>query len=859
MAFRHRLSAVWFADIVDYSTISASDEPLALRLVAAFQNVVSDVVPRYGGRVVKFLGDGALAEFGSTQAAISAAHTVNEMFEVSAMKTGTHGPFLRIGIHSGEVVRSEDGDLYGDGVNVAARICESAGPGEIVVSDDVWRQARQRPEFAFQPLETRDLKGVGAVQLFRVDVVEPVAPETFESKEAPEEPLPSVGKTRIRPATVAATAASILVAAAVLHLVTRDASRPPSVQAELAPSPAVAVMPFQVSGNASEEWQESMVDLLSTNLDGVAGLRAIDSQTILARWSEGVGDESPADIPAVLEVGRAAGARYVVLGHAVGVGRRLRLIADVYDLETGARLGQGRAEGAADSVFTLVDRLTIDVLSYLDAHSGRGQTVSLARVTTDSLLALKAFLEGETRFRRGDFAGAFQAFQRATEIDSTFAFAFFRLGQTSGWGREFGSSLPHYEQAIRHADRLPARERLVLEGALSRERGRLEAIPLLERATRLYPEDVTAWFELGEAYYHLGAQALLDRGVSETAFERALAIDEAVSPAYIHLIEGAFGFHADLARAQRLVTAFEASTDPGAEARLYRTAFDLAFGDADVQRRARAELDALPTMEAWFIAKNLLWHPRHLALQEEVYDRYAQYPQGIVDARLRRGKLGAAMDILADGSIGEAWRARRLYQARAWGLPIRQEALDVLNKPIGPADSLVDAFYRGAYAADRGRWADYERSVRTMETYRENMRRMGNATEVAFASGAVEALSGYRAWREGRLEQAQEKLGKARATFTGFYDDRRDANAVVRRWLVVLARERDDPRETEYLESFWGMSEVFAPIARLELADAYRRAGREEEARATYEAFAVAWAEADSGLRSRLEAMYKYQ
>jgi class 3 adenylate cyclase len=166
---RGRLSAVWFADIVGYSALSSRDEPAALRLVGVIQTAARGIVETFEGRVVKFIGDAVLAEFGSTQSAVQAAVALQERFSTEARELGIDGA-LRIGVHLGEVTATPDGDLYGDGINTAARLQREAEPGQVVVSEDVWRQLRQRPEFRFTSLGPVELRGI-TTRMTMYDVV----------------------------------------------------------------------------------------------------------------------------------------------------------------------------------------------------------------------------------------------------------------------------------------------------------------------------------------------------------------------------------------------------------------------------------------------------------------------------------------------------------------------------------------------------------------------------------------------------------------------------------------------------------------------------------------------------------------
>ena len=173
----HHLVALWFGDIAGYSDRAAEDERSALQLIEILQSLSRDTVRRYEGRVVKFMGDAVLAEFPSTDLAVRSAAVLSEEYAKESAKTGrAHN--LRIGVHVADVAVGPDGDLYGDGVNAAARVQEAAEPGQVVLSEDVWRQLRGRTEFEFDSLGDRSLKGVGPIGLYLVALKEPaIAPQ----------------------------------------------------------------------------------------------------------------------------------------------------------------------------------------------------------------------------------------------------------------------------------------------------------------------------------------------------------------------------------------------------------------------------------------------------------------------------------------------------------------------------------------------------------------------------------------------------------------------------------------------------------------------------------------------------------
>ena len=179
---------------------------------------------------------------------------------------------------------------------------------------------------------------------------------------------------------------SVLFGLAGLYVVIKDRGQsfaPTEAVASADATPGIAVLPFAVSGSDLEEWREGMVNLLSTNLDGAAGIRAINSRTVLARWDDRVGDEDRADEATSLEVARESGGRYALLGSAVAIGPSVRLTADVYDVETGESLGYSQVEGSPDDVLALVDQLSIQVIEAI-VQTGQGELPSLNLASRNS-------------------------------------------------------------------------------------------------------------------------------------------------------------------------------------------------------------------------------------------------------------------------------------------------------------------------------------------------------------------------------------------------------------------------------------------------------------------------------------------
>jgi class 3 adenylate cyclase/tetratricopeptide (TPR) repeat protein len=937
----HRLAAVWFADVVGYSRLMSENEGQAVAVIRLLQSVCREIVPAGGGRVIKFLGDGALAEFPSTDSAVRAAVALRQAF-AERSEAAHHGARdLRIGVHVGDVVAGEDGDLYGDGINVASRLQAAAEPGQVLVSGEVWRQLKPRPEFSFEALGARTLKGIdGPVDAYAAHV-DPAAAATWaptgvETRAHPPEGLVAklggaalpivvfaylvaswivvqltgaliasfglpdwlapvalalllVGlvivtatawvQTRPRAPAGAAPGAwdlalgdagrslvrgrlphltwsraiaggvfafSLLFGLAGLYVVIQDRGRsftPDEAVAEDA-APGLAVLPFSVQGAGLEEWREGMVDLLSTNLDGAGGLRAIDSRTVLARWREAAGGEDP-DLETALEVGRKAGARYALLGSVVSIGAGVRLSADVYQLDGGRKLGSGTVEGSQDSVFMLVDRLSIEILRAIGGEPGAGGGVNLARATTTSLPALKAFMEGEALYRRGDFAAAVPVYERAIEADSTFALALFRLSTAYGWAESITSELATgaIERAARFADRLPEREALLVRTELALQRGTLDGLELARLATRRYPDDPEAWYALGEVIYHYNDLLNLKREESDAAFARALRLDPGFAPAWIHRSDLAFSAYDDSARARAFADSLTLLAPKSMFATRARIAWQIAYGDSAAAESAWAALDTT-SFSPFSLFAAQLWGPHFLPLQErlgEIQDRRGTGanwgPVMAVWARMGRGRMRAGLEALEDPDMRPSFGAYGAYWFAAQGMPLPAEAMDRILAP-GAVDSTDSSslFLAAAWALDQNRAAESAALARRMQDLGSRQMAAGDSTAAGATGAMVEALDGYRDLRGGRSEQALRKLQAARPRVVGQRGEW-IVNMTIGWWTADLLVDGDRPAEAAaYFESITN-----TPLPQLELGKIYEGLGEREKALAAYEEFVNAF------------------
>ena len=618
----------------------------------------------------------------------------------------------------------------------------------------------------------------------------------------------------------------------------------------------IAIVPFTVRGEELGMFREGMVDLLSTNLDDVGGYRTIDSRTVLARWDEAVAEGEIADLATRLEVARAAGARYVIDGTVMAIGDGVRLAADVYDVESGREVGSGQVEGPADSIGSLASRLGVQTLQALLAEDGgEGVTARAAMsLTTASLPALKAYLEGEAYYRRADFDRAIEAYERALVEDPDMALAHFRLGDAYGWAENIASDrgMEHLLEAQRLGDRLSARDRAIMEGNVALLAGDVSAVDDVREVTRRYPDDPDAWFLLSEFYFHYWDELRLDWDDLGRIFERPVELEPSFAPYYIHLFEYAV-IHRDTATARLALEGLRpmgAQRLPGLE-----LAYDLILGDSTQQAAAAARVPEMGDemldnayVDLWLTAgRPVAMEPIFLEFQRR------RHPVGgnLAWLYMTAGKADAAISATdPDGGWTSMWVP---YAVDRTLRPLPAEDLEgILQRDnCGPAAGapIHCLMVMGAWYAEQGREEQLETllgEVRSAaaETAAEGRERP--AEMLTLAAGALEAYGWARNGGPPEREEAIQKLEDL--AFTGL-----PPSIWVRWWLGELHMEDGQPRDAVvYLESIRGSG--VPHVANLQLGRAYTQLGEREKARDAYVRFLQAWEEADPDLPQLDEA-----
>jgi len=411
MEFNRRLVAVFAADVEGYSRLMGADEVGTLKGLTQRRTILDKTIAEHRGRIANTAGDSVLAEFGSAVDAVQCAVSAQAaLAEANSCLSLDKRISFRIGIHVGDVM-VRDGDLFGDGVNIAARLQALAQPGSVCVSGATYEQVRKILPLAFTDLGAQRVK----------NLEEPIRAYATDGSDAP---------------------SAVALA---------NSSRSPP----LPDKPSVAVLPFKnLSGDPEQEYFADGVaeDVLTT-------LSKIQELLVIARNSSFVFKGQVRDIR---EIGRILGARYVLEGSVRRAGNRVRLVAQLIDSLNGGHVWADRFEGYLDDVFELQDRITQDIVAALEVRLTHGEEARVWRKRSGSPLVYEHFLKGRAlyvNFARHTHAQARNEFERALAINPDYTPALCLLGFTLtdlvrfGWQETQATT---YEAALECAARAMA-------------------------------------------------------------------------------------------------------------------------------------------------------------------------------------------------------------------------------------------------------------------------------------------------------------------------------------------------------------------------------------------------------------------
>jgi adenylate cyclase len=465
---RHRLAAILAADAAGYSRLMGSDERAALAALDAARGVFKSRIEANHGRVIDMAGDSVLAVFETASGAVTAALEIQE--ELAAMPAAASEDRrmrFRIGVHLGDLIEKADGTVYGDGVNVAARLQTQAEPGGIAVSGLVREAVGSRIAASFDDLGEHEFKNIAApVRVYRIASAEQGARAPSYAPAGP--PLP--GKT------------------------------------------SIAVLPFtNMSGDPEQEYfADGIVEDIITELSRYSELFVIARNSTFTYKGRAVKAQ---------DVGRELGVHYLVEGSVRRAGNRVRVNVQLVDATSGAHIWAHRYERELADIFELQDELTRAIVATLPGRLGAAEEERLRRKPPRDMAAFDYLLAGKIHHHRGtpeDNAEALRLLDKAIELDPRFAQAYAWKACTLGQAAERGFRGPRAEyfqrslEAINKAVALDEDDvechRLLCEVCI--ETHRLDqAVVHNERALAMNPNDPRLVAQKGELLTWLGRPA----------------------------------------------------------------------------------------------------------------------------------------------------------------------------------------------------------------------------------------------------------------------------------------------------------------------------------------------------------------
>ena len=431
--FKRKLTAILSADVEGYSRLMAEDEEATVRTITTYREVMTALIQQHRGKVVDSPGDNLLAEFISVVDAVQCAVSVQK--EISARNTElpeNRKMHFRIGINLGDVIE-EDDRIYGDGVNIAARLEGLAEPGGICISKTAFDHIESKLPYGYDFIGDQTVKNipkpVGAYRVL-MDPRVTVKGRLEEKKIAP---------VRRMPILVGVVVILVLAVAVGIwqFYMRRPSVEPASVEKMAFPlpdKPSIAVLPFDnLSGDSQQDYfSDGITESIITALSNVSNL------FVIARNSTFTYKGKPVKVQ---QVAQELGVRYVLEGSVQRSGDQVRITAQLNDALKGHHLWAEKYDRKIGEIFALQDDITERVATALEVKLTEGEQARMWRRKADNPEAYEYFLRGLKIYRsftKEDNAQARKLWEKAAELDPNYAQAWLQIGWTHYRDGRFG-------------------------------------------------------------------------------------------------------------------------------------------------------------------------------------------------------------------------------------------------------------------------------------------------------------------------------------------------------------------------------------------------------------------------------------
>jgi adenylate cyclase len=435
-SFKRKLTAILSADVKGYSRLMGENETETVRTLTAYRKIMGELIQQHRGRVIDSPGDNILAEFASVVDAVQCSVAVQNEFKVrNAQVPENRRMEFRIGVNLGDVIE-EDNRIYGDGVNIAARLEALADPGGICISKTAFDHIETKLPLGYEYLGEKTVKNIAKpVGAYKV-LMEPrvVVAEAKDKK-------PSIPVWRRKGALAGAAAILIvIIGVGIWNFYLRSPRIEPASREKMAfalpDEPSIAVLPFaNMSGDPKQEF---LVDGITENI--ITVLSKVPRLFVIARNSTFTYKGKPVKIK---QVGEELGVQYVLEGSVQRAADRIRITAQLIDALNGHHIWADSYDRHLRDLFALQDEITIKIISALQVKLTGGETAQIIGKGTQNLQAYLKVLEARESFytiTKEGFAQARRLCEEAIALDPEYAAAYLYLGSTHFMDVVLGSS-----------------------------------------------------------------------------------------------------------------------------------------------------------------------------------------------------------------------------------------------------------------------------------------------------------------------------------------------------------------------------------------------------------------------------------
>jgi len=536
---QRKLSAILSADVKGYSLLMADDETATIKTLTAYRDLISSLTRKHQGRVVDSPGDNILVQFGSVVDAVRCAVEIQEELKSrNAELPENRRMDFRIGVHLGDIIQ-EGTRIYGDGVNIAARIEGLAEPGGISISQNVHDQVVNKLRLGYKYQGEHKVKNISKpVSVYRVLI----------GADMPRDVLPGKNGKHLKRWIWAAVVVVVLLLAASAAIfwnyyylpAPMDIDPKGKMTFDLPEGPSIAVLPFNnLSGDPNQDY---FSDGITENI--ISALSQNSELLVIARNSTFVYKGKSID---VRQVGHELGAKYVLEGSIQKTGDRFRITAQLIDSQTGNHLWSERYDHELKDIFALQDGITINIMKALGVELGQGEQFQSQVGQIDNLEVFLKLLDARKhffRFNQVENGLARQKIEEVIEKDPGIPVAYLLLGSThiiDLWLGTSGNQIISFGKATEAARKALALNEKdpnvhILMGHLFMMRKEHEkAILEMKRAIALNPSSADAYNFVGYFLY------LSDRPVEGIRFiKKSIRLNPFPPAFYLHHLGHAY-------------------------------------------------------------------------------------------------------------------------------------------------------------------------------------------------------------------------------------------------------------------------------------------------------------------------------